>query len=38
MKPNADQAMASAGERMGEPVETCIVVRRVAEDSGIDCL
>ena len=37
MKPNADQAMSSAGERMGEPVETCIVVRRVAEDSGIAC-
>ena len=37
MKPNADQAMASASERMGEPVETCIVVRRVSEDSGIDC-
>ena len=35
MKPNADQAMSSAGERMGEPVETCIVVRRVAEDSGL---
>jgi acetyl-CoA synthetase len=37
MKPNADQAMTSASERMGEPVETCIVVRRVAEDSGITC-
>ena len=37
MKPNADQAMASASERMGGPVETCIVVRRVAEDSGINC-
>ena len=37
MKPNADQAMASASERMGEPVETCIVVRRVDEDSGIAC-
>ena len=37
MKPNADQAMSNAGERMGEPVETCIVVRRVAEDSGIAC-
>ena len=37
MKPNADQAMTSASERMGEPVETCIVVRRVAEDSGISC-
>ena len=37
MKPNADQAMASASERMGEPVETCIVGRRVSEDSGIAC-
>ncbi len=37
MKPNADEAMASASERMGEPVETCIVVRRVGEDSGIEC-
>jgi len=37
MKPNADQAMTSASERMGEPVETCIVVRRVSEGSGIDC-
>jgi acetyl-CoA synthetase len=37
MKPNADQAMKSAGDRMGEPVETCIVVRRVGEDSGIEC-
>ncbi len=37
MKPNADQAMESAGERMGEPVETCIVVKRVGEDSGIAC-
>ena len=37
MKPNADQAMTSASERMGKPVETCIVVRRVAEDSGITC-
>ena len=37
MKPNADQAMTSASERMGEPVETCIVVRRVSEDSGIGC-
>ena len=37
MKPNADQSMTSASERMGEPVETCIVVRRVAEDSGITC-
>ena len=37
MKPNADQAMANASQRMGEPVETCIVVRRVAEDAGISC-
>ena len=37
MKPNADQAMASASDRMGKPVETCIVVRRVGEDSGIAC-
>ncbi len=37
MKPNADEAMTSASERMGEPVETCIVVRRVGEDSGIEC-
>jgi len=37
MKPNADQAMKSAGDRMGEPVETCIVVRRVGDDSGIEC-
>ena len=37
MKPNADQAMKVAGERMGEPVQTCIVVRRVGDDSGIEC-
>ena len=37
MKPNADQAMASASEAMGENVETCIVVKRVSDDSGIDC-
>ena len=37
MKPNADQAMSSAGERMGEPVETRIVVPRVSEDSQIAC-
>ena len=37
MKPNADEAMTSASERMGEPVETCIVVRRVSEESGITC-
>ena len=37
MKPNADQAMKRASDQMGEPVETCIVARRVAEDSGITC-
>ena len=37
MKPNADQAMKSASDQMGEPVETCIVVSRVGEDSGITC-
>jgi acetyl-CoA synthetase len=37
MKPNADHAMASASERMGEAVQTCVVVRRVAQGSGIDC-
>ena len=37
MKPNADQAMTSASERMGAPVETCIVVRRVDADTGISC-
>ena len=37
MKPNADQAMSSALAQMGEPVETCIVVRRVSEESGIAC-
>jgi acetyl-CoA synthetase len=37
MKPNADQAMASASDQMNENVETCIVVRRVGEESGIEC-
>lgn len=37
MKPNADQAMDSASNQMGEDVETCIVVRRVGEESGIEC-
>ena len=37
MKPNADQAMSSASAQMGGAVDTCIVVRRVSEDSGIDC-
>jgi acetyl-CoA synthetase len=37
MKPNADQAMESASNQMSDEVETCIVVRRVGEDSGIEC-
>ena len=37
MKPNADQAMASASAQMGDDVKTCIVVRRVADESGISC-
>ena len=37
MKPNADKAMIRASELMGEPVKTCVVVRRVGEDSGIAC-
>ena len=37
MKPNADQAMESASNQMSDEVETCIVVRRVEEDSGIEC-
>jgi acetyl-CoA synthetase len=37
MKPNADQAMDSASSLMGQDVETCIVVRRVGEESGIEC-
>jgi len=37
MKPSADQAMSSASDQMGEPVETCIVVRRVSDESGIAC-
>ena len=37
MKPNADLAMESASSRMGENVETCIVVQRVEDDSSISC-
>ena len=37
MKPNADLAMDSASLQMGEDVETCIVVRRVGEATGIKC-
>ena len=36
MKPNADTAMAEAEKQMGKPVETCIVVKRVADGQGID--
>ena len=35
----ADEAMASADTQMdGKKVETCIVVRRVGQDKGIDCV
>ena len=37
MKPNADKAMSSASAQMEGEVETCIVVRRVSEESGIAC-
>ena len=37
MKPNADQAMESASAQMDDDVESCIVVRRVADESGISC-
>lgn len=37
MKPNADTAMARASEQMEENVETCIVVKRVGEEFGIEC-
>lgn len=37
MKPNADAAMSRASEQMEENVETCIVVKRVGEESGIEC-
>ena len=36
MKPVADAAMASAEQEMGRPVETCIVVQRVAGDPGFE--
>ena len=37
MKPNADQAMKSASERMDEPVRTCVVLERVSGENGISC-
>ena len=37
MKPNADKAMSSASAQMEGQVETCIVVQRVSEESGIAC-
>jgi acetyl-CoA synthetase len=37
MKPNADQAMDNASSQMDEDVQTCIVVRRLADESGITC-
>ncbi|MBT7651516.1 MAG: acetate--CoA ligase [Opitutae bacterium] len=37
MKPNADQAMDKASSQMDDDVQTCIVVRRLADESGITC-
>ncbi|MFA6109598.1 MAG: acetate--CoA ligase [Candidatus Latescibacterota bacterium] len=37
MKPSADAAMANAEEQMGQPVKTCIVVKRVQDGAGIKC-
>ena len=37
MKPNADQAMDNASSQMDDDVQTCIVVRRLADESGITC-
>ncbi|MDG1326053.1 MAG: acetate--CoA ligase [Opitutales bacterium] len=37
MKPNADAAMSRASDQMEGNVETCIVVKRVGEESGIEC-
>ncbi len=37
MKPVADEAMSAAEKRMGQPVETCIVVERVRGDAQFEC-
>lgn len=37
MKPLVDEAMASAEKQMGQPVSTCIVVRRYAADDAFSC-
>ncbi len=37
MKPLVDDAMASAEKQMGQPVTTCIVVRRYAADAAFSC-
>lgn len=37
MKPLVDEAMASAEKQMGQPVATCIVVRRYADDDAFSC-
>ena len=37
MKPNADQAMDKASSQMDDDVQTCIVVRRLTDESGITC-
>ncbi|HAG54911.1 MAG TPA: acetyl-coenzyme A synthetase, partial [Dehalococcoidia bacterium] len=37
MKPVADEAMTNAETQMGVPVDTCIVVERIAGSEGVDC-
>ena len=37
MKPTADQAMVEVERQTGKPVETCIVVRRVADNPAFAC-
>jgi len=37
MKPLVDEAMASAEKQMGQPVSTCVVVRRYADDEAFSC-
>ncbi len=37
MKPTADQAMVEVEKKTGKPVETCIVVQRVAGNPTFDC-
>ncbi|MFT5087223.1 MAG: acetyl-CoA synthetase [Candidatus Latescibacterota bacterium] len=37
MKPLVDEAMASAEKQMGQPVSTCVVVQRYADDDAFSC-